>query len=185
MVVIVIMLGLRLWVIGPVKKATKQVDELVAQMQIIIRAITEGCGQMEEKQADIISDVEKVNATADRTMRNLDVMSRGMQLVTGAIEGAQQDTGVLDHTVENMLEVAQNGRNYAADIKEKAGKMKVTEVESKQEATLVMKEIDTTMTESIANSRQIHKIAELTEEILGITVHFNVRFAAYVVVFTF
>lgn len=91
----------------------------------------------------------------------------------------------MDHTVENMLEVAQNGRNYAADIKEKAGKMKVTAVESKQEATLVMKEIDTTMTESIANSRQIHKIAELTEEILGIAVHFNVRFAAYVVVFTF
>ena len=200
-VVIVIMLGLRLWVIGPVKKATKQVDELVegircnkgditkrihvgsrdevgrlaiaindlvAQMQIIIRAITEGCGQMEEKQADIISNVEKVNATADHTMRNLGVMSRGMQLVTGAIEGAQQDTGVLDHTVENMLEVAQNGRNYAADIKEKAGKMKVTAVESKQEATLVMKEIDTAMTESIANSRQIHKITELTEEILGI-----------------
>lgn len=200
-VVIVIMLGLRLWVIGPVKKATKQVDELVegircnkgditkrihvgsrdevgrlaiaindlvAQMQIIIRAITEGCGQMEEKQADIISNVEKVNATADHTMRNLGEMSRGMQLVTGAIEGVQQDTGVLDHTVENMLEVAQNGRNYAADIKEKAGKMKVTAVESKQEATLVMKEIDTAMTESIANSRQIHKIAELTEEILGI-----------------
>ena len=188
-VVIVIMLGLRLWVIGPVKKATKQVDELVegircnkgditkrihvgsrdevgrlaiaindlvAQMQIIIRAITEGCGQMEEKQADIISNVEKVNATADHTMRNLGVMSRGMQLVTGAIEGVQQDTGVLDHTVENMLEVAQNG------------KMKVTAVESKQEATLVMKEIDTAMTESIANSRQIHKITELTEEILGI-----------------
>lgn len=200
-VVIVIMLGLRLWVIGPVKKATKQVDELVegircnkgditkrihvgsrdevgrlaiaindlvAQMQIIIRAITEGCGQMEEKQADIISNVEKVNTTADHTMRNLGVMSRGMQLVTGAIEGVQQDTGVLDHTVENMLEVAQNGRNYAADIKEKAGKMKVTAVESKQEATLVMKEIDTAMTESIANSRQIHKITELTEEILGI-----------------
>ena len=200
-VVIVIMLGLRLWVIGPVKKATKQVDELVegircnkgditkrihvgsrdevgrlaiaindlvAQMQIIIRAITEGCGQMEEKQADIIPNVEKVNATADHTMRNLGVMSRGMQLVTGAIEGVQQDTGVLDHTVENMLEVAQNGRNYAADIKEKASKMKVTAVESKQEATLVMKEIDTAMTESIANSRQIHKITELTEEILGI-----------------
>ena len=200
-VVIVIMLGLRLWVIGPVKKATKQVDELVegircnkgditkrihvgsrdevgrlaiaindlvAQMQIIIRAITEGCGQMEEKQADIISNVEKVNATADHTMQNLGIMSEGMQLVTGAIDGVQQDTGVLDHTVENMLEVAQNGRGYAADIKEKAGKMKATAVESKQEATLVMKEIDTAMTESIANSRQIHKITELTEEILGI-----------------
>ena len=200
-VVIVIMLGLRLWVIGPVKKATKQVDELVegircnkgditkrihvgsrdevgrlaiaindlvAQMQIIIRAITEGCGQMEEKQADIISNVEKVNATADHTMQNLGIMSEGMQLVTGAIDGVQQDTGVLDHTVENMLEVAQNGRDYAADTKEKAGKMKATAVESKQEATLVMKEIDTAMTESIANSRQIHKITELTEEILGI-----------------
>lgn len=35
------------------------INDLVAQMQIIIRAITEGCGQMEEKQADIISNVEK------------------------------------------------------------------------------------------------------------------------------
>ena len=46
--------------------------------------------------------------------------------------------------------------------------MKATAVASKQEATRVMKEIDTAMTESIANSRQIHKITELTEEILGI-----------------
>ena len=67
-----------------------------------------------------------------------------------------------------MLEVAQDGRNYAADIKDRAGKMKATAVASKQEATQVMKEIDTAMTESIANSRQIHKITELTEEILGI-----------------
>ncbi len=200
-VLILIMLGLRLWVIGPVKNATKQVDELVegircnkgditrrirvgstdevgrlaiaindlvAQMQIIIRAITEGCGHMEEKQSDIISNVEKINVTAENTMQNLDMMSDGMQLVTRAIDGVQQDTGALDHTVENMLAVAQDGRNYAVDIKEKAGKMKTMAVESKQEATLVMKEIDTTMTESIANSRQIHKITELTQEILGI-----------------
>ncbi len=64
--------------------------------------------------------------------------------------------------------MAQDGRNYAADIKDRAGKMKATAVASKQEATRVMKEIDTAMTESIANSRQIHKITELTEEILGI-----------------
>lgn len=91
-VVVVIMLGLRIWVIGPVKYATRQVDELVegirnnrgditrrirvksgdevgrlsmaindlvAQMQTIIRAITESCGHMEEKQTGIISNVER------------------------------------------------------------------------------------------------------------------------------
>ena len=186
-VVVVIMLGLRIWVIGPVKYATRQVDELVegirnnrgdrlsmaindlvAQMQTIIRAITESCGHMEEKQTGIISNVEKVNATAEDTTQKLGVMAGGMQSVTEAIGGVQQDTGVLDTTVENMLEVAQDGRNYAADIKDRAGKMKETAVASKQEATRVMKEIDTAMTESIANSRQIHKITELTEEILGI-----------------
>ena len=165
-VVVVIMLGLRIWVIGPVKYATRQVDELVegirnnrgditrrirvksgdevgrlsmaindlvAQMQTIIRAITESCGHMEEKQTGIISNVEKVNATAEDTTQKLGVMAGGMQSVTEAIGGVQQDTGVLDTTVENM-----------------------------------MKETDTAMTESIANSRQIHKITELTEEILGI-----------------
>ena len=200
-VVVVIMLGLRIWVIGPVKYATRQVEELVegirnnrgditrrirvksgdevgrlsmaindlvAQMQTIIRAITESCGHMEEKQTGIISNVEKVNATAEDTTQKLGVMAGGMQSVTEAIGGVQQDTGVLDTTVENMLEVAQDGRNYAADIKDRAGKMKATAVASKQEATRVMKEIDTAMTESIANSRQIHKITELTEEILGI-----------------
>ena len=200
-VVVVIMLGLRIWVIGPVKYATREVDELVegirnnrgditrrirvksgdevgrlsmaindlvAQMQTIIRAITESCGHMEEKQTGIISNVEKVNATAEDTTQKLGVMAGGMQSVTEAIGGVQHDTGVLDTTVENMLEVAQDGRNYAADIKDRAGKMKATAVASKQEATQVMKEIDTAMTESIANSRQIHKITELTEEILGI-----------------
>ena len=145
------MLGLRIWVIGPVKYATRQVDELVegirnnrgditrrirvksgdevgrlsmaindlvAQMQTIIRAITESCGHMEEKQTGIISNVEKVNATAEDTTQKLGVMAGGMQSVTEAIGGVQQDTGVLDTTVENMLEVAQDGRNYAADIKD-------------------------------------------------------------------
>ena len=158
-VVVVIMLGLRIWVIGPVKYATRQVDELVegirnnrgditrrirvksgdevgrlsmaindlvAQMQTIIRAITESCGHMEEKQTGIISNVEKVNATAEDTTQKLGVMAGGMQSVTEAIGGVQQDTGVLDTTVENMLEGAQDGRNYAADIKDRAGKMKET-----------------------------------------------------------
>ena len=204
-VVVVIMLGLRIWVIPKLSivfcNTKRQVDELVegirnnrgditrrirvksgdevgrlsmaindlvAQMQTIIRAITESCGHMEEKQTGIISNVEKVNATAEDTTKKLGVMAGGMQSVTEAIGGVQQDTGVLDITVENMLEVAQDGRNYAADIKDRAGKMKATAVASKQEATRVMKEIDTAMTESIANSRQIHKITELTEEILGI-----------------
>ena len=151
-----------------VGRLSMAINDLVAQMQTIIRAITEGCGHMEEKQTGIICNVEKVNATAEDTTKKLGVMAGGMQSVTEAIGGVQQDTGVLDITVENMLEVAQDGRNYAADIKDRAGKMKATAVASKQEATRVMKEIDTAMTESIANSRQIHKITELTEEILGI-----------------
>ncbi len=151
-----------------VGRLSMAINDLVAQMQTIIRAITESCGHMEEKQTGIISNVEKVNATAEDTTQKLGVMAGGMQSVTEAIGGVQQDTGVLDTTVENMLEVAQDGRNYAADIKDRAGKMKATAVASKQEATRVMKEIDTAMTESIANSRQIHKITELTEEILGI-----------------
>ncbi len=109
-------LGLRIWVIGPVKSATRQVDELVegirnnrgditrrirvksgdevgrlsmaindlvAQMQTIIRAITESCGHMEEKQTGIISNVEKVNATAEDTTQKLGVMAGGMRSVHG------------------------------------------------------------------------------------------------------
>ena len=73
-----------------VGRLSMAINDLVAQMQTIIRAITESCGHMEEKQTGIISNVEKVNATAEDTTQKLGVMAGGMQSVTEAIGGVQQ-----------------------------------------------------------------------------------------------
>ena len=60
-----------------VGRLSMAINDLVAQMQTIIRAITESCGHMEEKQTGIISNVEKVNATAEDTTQKLGVMAGG------------------------------------------------------------------------------------------------------------
>ncbi len=143
------------------------INDLVAQMQTIIRRLPRAADIWRKNS---LYYLQCGKSKCHRGGHHPESGSDGWwhAVCHGGYRGVQQDTGVLDTTVENMLEVAQDGRNYAADIKEKAGKMKATAVASKQEATRVMKEIDTAMTESIANSRQIHKITELTEEILGI-----------------
>ena len=194
---LLIMIGIKLWVINPVKGATKQVDELVEGIRnnegditrrIRVRSrdeigrlsmaindlvsqmqeIIDGCRRMQETQTGISTCVEKVNESAANTTQNLTRLSGGMEKVSGAVQEVKEDTLLLGQTVEGMKQVAEEGSSYAAGIKGKAGEMKEVALASKKEATSMLSEINTAVNSSIESSQQIHKITKLTGDILGI-----------------
>lgn len=200
-VLLISMLCIKLWVVTPVRRATKQVNalvddvknnrgdlttrisvksrdeigslamainELMTQIQEIIRSLKTACDRMEEKQNGIIESVRKVNESAANTMHNVANLSEGMQQVALSGIEVREDTVHLTDIVAGMDDVAAGGREYAADIKQKAGTMKKVAVESKQEATRMIKEIDEAVNTSITNSQQIHNITKFTGDILGI-----------------
>ncbi len=192
---------LKIWISRPMKRATRQVDELVigikenkgdltkrisisskdeigrlsmaindlvSQMQRIIGVLTKGCDALEEKQQGIIAYVEKVNESAKNNSGNLTQLASDMEQVADAVLGVKEDTLSVESSVEGMLKTAQDGSNYAADIRQKAGQMEENAIGSKKEATRVITEIDSTVKASIKNSEKIHEITDLTEDILGI-----------------
>lgn len=200
-VTLLILIFIKLWIVRPIKKATKQVDELVegieenrgdltrritikskdeigilsmainnlvSQMQSIISALVDGCGRMEEKQTGITANVEKVNESAKVNSDNLKQLTQGMEQVSDSVSEVKNDTVAVEASVENMLQTARDGSEYAARIKSKAQQMEEEAVVSKREATDVIHEIDHSVKVSIQNSQQIHKITELTGDILGI-----------------
>lgn len=144
------------------------INDLVAQMQVIIGALVEGCDQLQEKQKGITVNVEKVNESAKNNSNSLEQLSSGMLQVSGAVSGVREDTLAVESSVESMLKTVQEGSDYAADIKNKARKMENQAVESKDYATNVIGEIDSAVKESIQNSGRIHQVTELTKDILGI-----------------
>ncbi len=200
-VTVITLIFIKIWISRPVKKATKQVDELVesikenkgdltkrvmvksndeigclsmaindlvSQMQAIIGALTEGCDKLTEKQASITSNVTTVNESAGRNTESLLQLSAGMEQVSGAVSVVKNDILEVEAAVANMRNTALDGSNYAADIKVKAREMGAKATSSKDEAADVIGTIDAAVKKSIANSGQIHKITELTGEILGI-----------------
>lgn len=200
-VTLLIMIFIKLWIVRPIKKATKQVDELVegieenkgdltkritikskdeigvlsmainnlvSQMQDIIGALMGGCSRLEEKQDEITLNVEKVNESAKVNSESLKQLTQGMEQVSDSVSEVKNDTVAVETSVENMLQTAREGSDYAAKIKSKAQQMEAKAIVSKREATDVIHEIDHSVKNSIRNSHQIHKITELTGDILGI-----------------
>lgn len=200
-VVILILVCFKIWVVRPIKKATKQVDELVSgirdnqgdltrrisvksrdeigrlamaindlvsQMQTIIEALSEGCERMQDRQNGITLNVETVNQSASNNTQNLTQLSEGMDQASAAVSNVKSETLAVEETVESMLNMAGEGTEYAAGIKEKAQQMEKVAVESKQRATEMIREIEAAVNTSIQNSSQIHEITELTGDILGI-----------------
>lgn len=144
------------------------INDLVSQMQMIIGALVEGCDRLQEKQQGIITNVEKVNESAKNNSSSLNQLSCGMEQVSNAVSSVKEDTLAVESSVENMLKTAKDGSAYAADIRTKASTMEEKAVNSKNEATNVITEIDSAVKASIKNSEKIHQITELTGDILGI-----------------
>ena len=144
------------------------INDLVSQMQMIIGALVDGCDKLQEKQQGIIANVEKVNESARNNSGSLNQLSCGMEQVSNAVSGVKEDTLAVESSVADMLKTAQDGSDYAADIKNKASQTEEKAASSKREATNVICEIDGAVKASIKNSEKIHQITELTGDILGI-----------------
>ncbi len=144
------------------------INDLVTQMQRIIAAMTESCKNMVEKQERIAISVDSANEGVRSSSGNIQQVNGEIEQVLASVSEVKDDTIRVEDSVGAMLKSAESGTDYAAGIKTKARKMEETATESKNNATEVLQTIDSAVNDSIKNSNQIHKITDLTGEILGI-----------------
>lgn len=144
------------------------INDLVAQMQKIIAAIMESSKNMVEKQEKITASVDSVNEGARNSSGNIQQVNGEIEQVLASVSEVKEDTIRVEEAVGVMLKSAENGTDYAADIKTKARNMETEATLSKNKAIDVLQSIDGAVKESIENSNQIHQITNLTDDILGI-----------------
>lgn len=144
------------------------INDLVAQMQKIIAAIMESSRDMVEKQGKITASVDSVNEGARNSSGNIQQVNGEIEQVLASVSEVKEDTIRVEEAVGVMLKSAENGTDYAADIKTKARNMEEVATLSKHKAIDVLQSIDGAVKESIENSNQIHQITNLTDDILGI-----------------
>ncbi len=144
------------------------INDLVEQMQKIIAAIMDSSGNLVTKQERISESVEKVNDSVRLNSDNIQQVNGEIEQILASVSEVKDDSIKVEGVVSEMLTGAEDGSNYAAEIRVKARETEEKATESKDKATEVLQTIDEAVKESIENSNQIQQIGELTGEILGI-----------------
>lgn len=137
-------------------------------VQTIISGMIVHCNELGIQGKVVEENVWKASEGSDSISGTTEELAAGMQQVSATVTSLNEETKGMTETVNQMVERAVKGKDYAQEIKEKAYNVGTKAVSSKQEAVGMISSIDTVVNESIENSKQIHKISELTDNILSI-----------------
>lgn len=149
-------------------KLALAINDLVEQMQKIIASLMESTQNLVTKQERISGSVEKVNDSVRHNSDNIQQVNGEIEQILASVSEVKDDSLKVESAVSEMLNSAEDGSSYAAQIRKKARETEVKATESKGKATEVLQVIDGAVKESVENSNQIHQIGELTGDILGI-----------------
>ena len=144
------------------------VNELLNILQTTIGGIIIACNRLEEEQSVVNGNADLAKEGADDTSVTLEELAAGMEEVNATVETVNDDTKGVETSVGGMEKEAEEGLDYAIQIKTRAEQLKKQARDSKSEASEMITAIDMEVTKSLDDSKQIEKIAELTDEILGI-----------------
>lgn len=149
-------------------EVARGMNELLTLVQQLIGELATSCNELEYRQQSVVRNVERTVHGAEDAEKTLIQLEGGVQQVGASIGGVVSGTGNAQKSAADMDGQAGQGQAYAEQIKEKAKVVREKALQSKEDAAVVLKEIEEQTKEAVEDSRQIHRIHELTEEILGI-----------------
>lgn len=149
------------------------INHFLDTLQNIISQIADASIQIGHAGKDIADCVVKADEGANDTSATMEELSAGMEEVAATVETVNQNVENIKHSVGDIAENAAAGSEYAREIKVRAGELQNQAKTSKKNVTEIIGEIDNAVTNSVENAKQISKINELTEEILGISSQTN------------
>lgn len=159
--------------------AVKHRDE-VGDLKISVNGILEAFQFVTGRIKDNSTEMEVTANTAEgyfsaSNMKIHDISATMQELAAGSEESAElvqqirgQMKGIFDSS-ENIKKEMENGTQFAAELNERAGFIKLKTTESKQNAEEMAVSIKKTMAQSIEESRCISQVSELTGAILEIS----------------
>ena len=146
----------------------ESVNSFLDLFQNIIAGIIRSCDELSGQQKTVGNNVDRAEQGADDTSATLEELAAGMQEVAANVTTVNSNTRDVESSVDAMTKEVEEGSRYAESIKGKADAVERQAVESKKEVTSMIQHIDAAVSCSVEESKQVSRISDLTEEILGI-----------------
>lgn len=151
----------------------KGVNEFLDILQQIIDNISQSCSGITNAVQDVEENVNLATIGANDTSSTMEELSAGMEEVASTVTMINSTTQDVKGSVDDVSVRAEDGSAFADEIKARAANLQREAQECRAEAANIIAEIDEAVSRSVEDSKQIERISELTEDIMGITTQTN------------
>ncbi len=151
----------------------KGINRFLVILENIIGNMIDSCEQMGEAQGKVRENIHTTNSSAQNTSATTEELAAGMKCVTDNVAMVGEETGKVRLSAEAMANQAKEGTGYAGEIRQRAKGLQEKAIESREEAKNILARIGSAVNDSIDDTKQIGKITELTEDILGVASQTN------------
>lgn len=149
------------------------INRFLIILQGIIGQIAHSSVSISDSSLGISGNVSKANEGANDTSATMEELSASMQEISATVETVNGNMDEIKNLVSGIADNATDGTEYVKEIKKRAEHLKQQAMESMNIARAMLGEIDTAVSTSVENAKQVSEIGKLTEEILGISSQTN------------
>jgi methyl-accepting chemotaxis protein len=151
----------------------KGINRFLGILESMIGNMIDSCEQMGEAQGKVRENIDTTNFSAQNTSATTEELAAGMKCVTDNVAMVGEETRKVRLSAEAMANQAKEGTGYAGEIRQRAKGLQDKAIESREEAKNILTQIGSAVNDSIDDTKQIGKIAELTGDILGVASQTN------------
>ncbi len=151
----------------------KGINIFMNNLQTLMTKIKEASHHMRTSVDTITEQVNESNESAGSASAAMEQLSASMQEVSATLDQIAANSDAVFKEVQKMTEQADKGANLADTIKERADVKYKETVEGKNETGNMVGQMRAILEESVAESKSVEKINELTGDILDISSQTN------------
>ena len=156
-----------------IEQMTVGINGFMEQLQIIMQKLREESLNLNGSVEAVMREIDESNESASNVSAAMEQMSASLEEISATLGTIVSGNGEVMSDIERMNDKMGDGVELVRQIKDRAGEMHRSTVESKASATQVVADIREKLQGALEESRSVEKINELTGEILSISSQTN------------
>ena len=152
-----------------ISQLAKGINLFIETLQGIMKRIVDNSNRLDTIVCDVKKSVATANKSSDDISTVMSDLSAFMEEVSASTSDVNKNAADVDQEIKELAVASESLLAYAEKMQERAVELESTAVENKQNAGLVINDILGTLRKAIEDSKSIHRVNELTDEILSIS----------------
>ena len=146
----------------------RNMNAFIETLQRVMDRITDSSLQMHRIIGEVDVKIHNSNANSDDISAAMEELSASMISVTETVSGISDNMKEIEGCVQELAEKSDDLLSYSDKMDHAANKLKEDAVSNKQNTGGIATDIIEKLKQAIADSKQVEKVSELTDDILNI-----------------